>query len=132
MIALGIIVMIKFDFETVPLGSPCRDRRQGGVTLAATTDIADHFAVDHHIAHGIDLALRSGQEGVPVIDDDIDGVDTAVVKQPILVANAPCYHLQAKCFAIHKQNAKHQRKSYHSGTDPIDPFVRTHPMYSPL
>ena len=131
-IALGIIILIKLDLKAVPLGTHGGNRGQRGVSLAPNAHIAEGFAIDHHIAHGIDLALGSAQKRVPIVNHDVNGVDTAVIKQPVLISDSPCHDLYAQSFTVHKQDTQQHGKNDRSGTDPIDPFMGTHPMYSPL
>ena len=84
------------------------------------------LSVDDHIADHIGLILGRGDESVPVIDDDIDGMDPGIVEDPVLVADHLGRRLDTQRLAVHKQDRQHQGQGQGSGTDPVDPFMRTH------
>ena len=78
--------VVKLHLEGIPRGAERRYRGQGGVTLGADGDMAEPFIVDDDVAVCVLLRGGVGDEAVPILHDDVDGMHRTLVKQPILVA----------------------------------------------
>ena len=125
-VTLGGIVLIEFDLKAIALGTHGRNIHQGSVALTTDAHIVDGFAVDHHITHGVNLTLSGGQEAIPVIHDDVNGMHLGVIEQFFLVTHDRCGHFDTQSFAIHKQDRDQQGNHHCQHTDPVHAFPRTH------
>ena len=118
-IALGGIVLVELDLQAVPVGVHGGHGGQRRVALAPDAHIFEGLAVDDHAAQGVFLALCGLQEGVPVVDDDIDGVHLRVVEQPVLIAHGPGLGLDPESRSIHEQDGAQQRDHHRDDADPV-------------
>ena len=82
-----IIIIIKIQLETIPIGIRICNRSQAGIAFGTDGCIPHHFSVDGHIRSIIFLRQRIFQEFLPVgfIDGNVDFADSAFLKQMLTV-----------------------------------------------
>ena len=81
----AILIMVKFQFKTVPIVAIVFDLGQGGISFGADSHIPDCLAVDGHIAHDVFLILAVLQKTFPVIHGNLNGVDLVGTEETGLI-----------------------------------------------
>ena len=118
--------MVELDFEAVPLAAQRGDRGQRSVSLGPDPHIFVNFPVDHYGGIGVLLAGGIGDESIPVIHDNIHGMNLCVVKQPGLISHRMCHRLQSQIPAIHKQDCNAQDQDRGCPCDLVKMFAPRH------
>ncbi len=80
MIGLAAVILVKRYFKTVPFAAEGGYRRERSVSLGPNPHIFVGFPVNHHIGGMIFFRSRICKEGIPVIHDDINGMNLRAVK----------------------------------------------------
>ena len=80
-----ILIMVKFQFKTVPIVAIVFDLGQGGISFGADSHLPDCLAVDGHIAHDVFLILAVLQKTFPVIHGNLNGVDLVGTEETGLI-----------------------------------------------
>ena len=81
------------------------------------------LAVDDHGALGVLLVFAGLQESLPVVHDDVEGVDPPRVEQPGLIAHDGGGGPDAQGLAIHEPGGQQQAEDQGGGADPVNVFV---------
>ena len=123
-IVLPVFILVEFDFEAVSLGTHVSHRRKGGVSLAADRHVFHRFVVDHHAACAVGLAFAGLDEGVPVVDHDINAVDSGGIKQRFLITHGTCGRLESQGLPVHEKEGQEQTEHEDDNADPIDVLMR--------
>ena len=85
-VAQGAVVVVELYLEAVPVVAVGRDGAEGGVALGAYARAGLLLAVYYEVAHDVFLVLAAGDEVLPVVHDDVYGVDLGGVEKPLLIA----------------------------------------------
>ena len=125
-VGLGAVILVELQLETVPVAAHGGHAAQRGVALGADAHGAAGLAVDDHGAHGVFLILAGVDESLPIVHDDVDGVDPVGVEQTGLVPHGGGGGLDAKGRAVHKDDAQEQGKQRGRGTDAVNVLVSCH------
>ena len=118
--------MIDLYLKAVAVVSIGGDRGQRGVSLGAQADIAQRFPVDYKVAEDILLIGAVFQKAFPVVGNDIDRMDPALVEQPVLITDRPRQCRYTQPAAVHKQHGYEQRHCQHNTADLVDPSAFQH------
>ena len=118
--------MVKFHLEGVSRGAERRHRGQGGVALGADGDMAEPFTVDDDVAVCVLLRGGVGDEAVPVLHDDVDGMHRALVKQPAFVAERISIRAPSRLHAAPQQHGYQQHYRHCAYAESIQRFCFPH------
>ena len=124
LVGLAGLVVVELELEAVALGAHRGHRGQRGVALAADRDAFDRLIVDDHAARRVFLARRRLDEGVPVVDHDVDRVDTGGVEQRLFVAHRAGGGRETQRLAVHEEDRDQQGEQRDDNADPVDVFMR--------
>ena len=78
--------MVELDLEAVPVIAVGGNGAERGVALGAYARAGLLLAVYNEVAQDVFLDLAACDEALPVVHDDVDGVDDRGVEKPLLVA----------------------------------------------
>ena len=118
--------VVKFHLEGVPLGTQGGHGGQGGVALGADGHVVILFPVDRDIAVHIFLGCGVGNEIVPTVHGDVNGMHDALIEQEAFVphgmAAVPAYRFH---HAPQRQR-QHQHQRCGRAADAIHRFCFQH------
>ena len=125
-IAVAVLVLVKLHLEGVTIIAIGRHGGQRSVALAADAYILVGFAVDHQMADGVHLAGTGIQEGIPVIDHDVDGMHTGLVEQTGFISHRPALRDVSGCCGAQEYAGDNQRQDEHNAADPVNVLIPEH------
>ena len=125
-IAVAVLVLVKLHLEGVTVIAIGGHGGQRGVALAADAYILVGFTVDHQMADGVHLAGTGIQEGIPVIDHDVDGMHTGLVEQTGFISHRQALRDGSGCCGAQEYAGDNQRQDEHNAADPVNVLIPEH------
>ena len=120
------VVVVKLDLEAVAVVAVVFHLGQRGVALGPDGHVGVGLPVDDHGAVGVLLAGAGLQESVPVIHDDVQGMDRAGVEESVLVSHGRGGGLDAQALPVHEDHRQEHRQGHGPAADPVDILVGGH------
>lgn len=117
--------MVKLNLEAVPVVSVGRDGAERGVALGAYACAWLLFAVDDQAAHDVFLILTAVYEALPVVHNDVYGVDGRGIKEPRLISerDTAVPGLEAQRRSTYGKRRYQQRKDQRCDADAVKSFA---------
>ena len=84
------------------------------------------LAVDDHSAGSILLIFTGVKKAVPIVHDDINGVDPAGIEEPVLIAHGLSRGLEAQGLSGEKEEGQHQGQRQSGTADAVDKAMCGH------
>ncbi len=107
-VGLAAVVVVELHLKAVALAAQSGHGGQRGVALCPNAHIFAGLPVNHHIGLIIFLVGGVGKQVFPVVHHNVDGVYPCVVKQTLLIAQAPGSGRKAQGLAVHQKNGERQ------------------------
>ena len=117
------VVVVELQLEAVAVAVHGGNHGERGVSLGPDGGVLIGFAVDDDRALGVFLVLTGLQEPVPVIHNDVDGVDLLRIEKPGLIAHNRRGGPDAQGFAVHEPECKQQTEDQGGGAEFVYVFV---------
>ena len=105
-VALALVIMVKFQLEAVAVAAHLGHRGQRGVPLRPNANALIRLVVNDHCAQGVLLILTDFNKLLPVVHHNVDGMYLGRVKQLRLITHHPGGGLDAQGLAVHKQQGE--------------------------
>ena len=126
MVGQAAVVVVKLDLEAVAVVAVVFHLGQGGVALGPDGHVGVGLPVDDHGAVGVLLAGAGLQESVPVVHNDVKGMDRSGVEEPVLVSHGRGGGLDAQTLPVHEDHRQEHRQGHGPAADPVDILVGGH------
>ena len=116
----GAVIVVKLDLEAVTVIAVAGHLGERGVSLGSDGYVFVGLIVDHQGAEDVFLIDAGVQKTLPVVHNDINGVDPAGVKEALFVSAAIGDSLHPQALAVHEGHCEDQGQSDDNAADPID------------
>ena len=116
--------MVALNFKAIPVVPVICHLCQGSVSFGADGNIFIGFVVDDKITKNVFFVGTTFQETLPVIHDNVNGMDAAGVKETALISGGSGCGLYPQPLSIHKDNGDDQGEDDGNAAAFIDKCMR--------
>lgn len=120
----GAVIVVKLDLEAVAVIAVVGHLGERGISLGPDSYVFVGLIVDHQGAEDVLLIGAGVQKALPVVHNDVNGVDPAGVKEALFVSAAIGDGLYPQALPVHEGHREDQGQGDDNAADPIDALMR--------